>query len=103
MIWFNVRAALEQLEKEGEVYTLRPLPKRPGVHPMFSTLRTPRYRGTVRVEFIGIVTLEDLKAYVAKSGFPSAEKWWQAAKSSSFLHYVTWEKRRRGNGSTQAF
>lgn len=93
MIWFNVRKALEQLEKEGEVYTLRPLPKRPGVHPMFSTLRIPRYRGTVRVEFIGIVTPEELKLYVTKSGFTSVEEWGEAAKGSRFLHYVTWVKR----------
>lgn len=94
MIWFNVRLALEQLEKRGEVYTLRPTPKRSGTHIMLTSLRTPRYRGTVRVEFVRVIAKpEELEPYVAKSGFASVNEWWDAAKGSRVLHHVTWVKR----------
>ena len=90
MIWFNVRQALNQLLKHGEVYTLRPKKRREGIEPLFSKFFPQKSKGDrVLVKFVKKITKkEDLIPFVAKSGFSSIDEWLQKAGEASFLYYV---------------
>ena len=84
IIWFNVKEAYDFLMENGEVYTLRAKPKKDGKHQLRSIHCPlegfPYVVGKVNVRFVMSIiamwrkTEEQLKPYVAKSGFKDVQE-----------------------------